>query len=114
MKPPVDPLTQQAISRLQVADADSILYPVWQSGAENHKRLASVLATGLATVVQGGNPSVRDAASFRGSSASLDDILEPIDELLLNRHSSSGPSIFICRWTSRAPQWHRCSESARE
>ena len=40
----------------QVADADSILYPVWHSGATNHKRLASILAAGLATVVQGGNP----------------------------------------------------------
>ena len=80
----------------QVADADSILYPVWQSGAANHQRLASVLAAGIATVVQGGNPSVHDAASFNGSNASLEDILALIDELLLNRYSSSGPSIFIC------------------
>ena len=80
----------------QIADADSILYPVWQSGAGNHKRLASVLAAGIATVVQGGNPSVHDAASFDGSNASLDDNLDLIDELLLHRFSSSGPSIFIC------------------
>jgi GMP synthase-like glutamine amidotransferase len=80
----------------QVADADSILYPVWQSGATNHKRLASILAAGIATVVQGGNPSVHDAVSFNGSNASLDDILDLVDELLLHRFSSSGPSIFIC------------------
>lgn len=80
----------------QVADADSILYPMWKSGVTNHKRLASILAAGIATVVQGGNPSVHDAASFNGSSASLDDILDLTDELLLHRFSSSGPSIFIC------------------
>lgn len=80
----------------QVADADSILYPMWHSGVTNHKRLASVLSAGIATVVQGGNPSVHDASSFDGSCASLDDILDLIDELLLHRFSGSGPSIFIC------------------
>lgn len=34
----------------QVADADSILYPMWHSGVTNHKRLASVLSAGIATV----------------------------------------------------------------
>ncbi len=80
----------------QVADSDSILYPMWQSGITNHKRIASILSAGIATVVQGGNPSVHDAASFNGSSASLEDILDLVDELLLHRFSSSGPSIFIC------------------
>jgi hypothetical protein len=80
----------------QVADADTILYPVWASGVANHNRLASILSAGIATVVQGGNPSVHDAASFDGSSASLDDILNLTDELLLHRFPSSGPCIFIC------------------
>jgi len=80
----------------QVADADTILYPVWQSGIANPGRLASVFSAGIATVVQGGNPSVHDASSFDGSRASLEDILGLIDELLLHRSSSSGPSIFIC------------------
>lgn len=80
----------------QVADADTILYPVWQSGVGNHRRLASVLAAGIATVVQGGNPSVHHAASFDGARAGLDDILGLVDELLLNRCPGSGPGIFIC------------------
>ena len=80
----------------QVADADTILYPVWQSGVTNYKRLASTLSAGIATVVQGGNPSVHDAASFNGANASLDDVLSLTDELLLHRYPSSGPSIFIC------------------
>lgn len=80
----------------QVADADTILYPVWESGIANPRRLASILSAGLATVVQGGNPSVHDASSFDGASASLEDILSLTDELLLHRSSSSGPSIFVC------------------
>jgi len=80
----------------QVADADSILYPVWQSGIANPRRLASILSAGIATVIQGGNPAVYDASSFDGTRASLHDILDLTDELLLHRSSSSGPSIFIC------------------
>ena len=80
----------------QVADADSILYPVWQSGIVNPQRLANVLSAGIATVVQGGNPSVHDASSFDGSRASLSDILDLTDELLMRRSTGSGPAIFIC------------------
>jgi len=80
----------------QVADADTILYPVWRSGIDNPERLASVLSAGLATVVQGGNPSVHDARSFDGGRAGLDELLALIDQLLLRRSAGSGPSIFIC------------------
>ncbi len=80
----------------QVADADTILFPIWESGVANVKRLASVLDAGIATVIQGGNPSVHDPASFNGANASLEDILGLTDELLLHRSPGSGPSIFIC------------------
>ncbi len=80
----------------QVADADSILYPVWQSGLANPERLANVLNAGIATIVQGGNPSVHDSASFDGSHAGLEDILGLTDQLLLRRSTGSGPAIFIC------------------
>ena len=80
----------------QVADADSILYPIWQSGVVSPQRLANVLSAGIATVVQGGNPSAHDASSFDGSRASLSDILELTDELLMRRSTGSGPAIFIC------------------
>lgn len=80
----------------QIADADTILYPVWQSGIANPWRLANVLSAGIATVVQGGDPSVYDATSFNGSHASLEDILTLIDQLMLRRSTGSGPCIFIC------------------
>ncbi len=80
----------------QVADADTILYPLWQSGVFNARRLAHTMSAGIATVVQGGNPSAYDPDSFAGSQAGLDDILSLVDELLLRRSTDSGPSIFIC------------------
>ncbi len=80
----------------QVADADTILYPVWQSGIFNARRMAHTMSAGIATIVQGGNPSAYDPDSFAGSEASRDDILSLIDELLLRRSTDSGPSIFIC------------------
>jgi GMP synthase-like glutamine amidotransferase len=80
----------------QAADADTILYPVWQSGVPNFKRMAGILGAGIATIVQGGNPSVHDPASFNGANVSLDEILSLTDELLLHRFPSSGPCIFIC------------------
>jgi hypothetical protein len=80
----------------QVADADTILYPVWRSGIQEPERLANVLSAGIATVVQGGNPSVHDAASFTGGAAGLEDLLSLVDQLLLRRSTASGPTIFIC------------------
>src|SRR5512143_2474636 len=80
----------------QVADADTVLHPVWQSGIANPERLASVLGASIATIVQGGNPSVHDPRSFDGSKANLDDLLALTDQLLLQRSLGSGPTIFIC------------------
>jgi hypothetical protein len=80
----------------QIADADTILYPVWHSGIENPERLAHVLSAGIATVVQGGFPSAYDPRSFDGAKAGLDDLLGLITQMLLRRSCGSGPSIFIC------------------
>jgi len=80
----------------QVADADTILHPVWRSGIQNPERLANVLSAGIATIVQGGNPSVHDPRSFDGGAAGLDDILSLVDHLLMRRSAGSGPAIMIC------------------
>ena len=80
----------------QIADADTILYPIWQSGVAHPQRLANVLSGGMATVFEGGDPSVYDATSFDGSSASLKDILGLVDQLLLRRSAGTAPVIFVC------------------
>ena len=35
----------------QIADADTVLFPVWQSGIDHADRMANVLSAGIATVV---------------------------------------------------------------
>ncbi|MEP4484318.1 MAG: hypothetical protein ABJ013_01710 [Halioglobus sp.] len=90
----------------QVADADTTLYPVWQSGIKEPERLASVMSAGLATVVQGGNPSAYDPDSFSGSAAPLDDLLSLIDQLLMSRSAQSAPCIFVCLGHQLAMQSH--------
>jgi hypothetical protein len=47
-------------------------------------------------VIEGGNPSAYDPASFDGINASADDILALVDQLLLRRSAGTGPAIFIC------------------
>jgi hypothetical protein len=80
----------------QIADADTVLFPVWQSGIDHADRMANVLSAGIATVIQGGHPSVHDPGSFNGSKAGLDDLLGLVTQVLVRRTSGSGPSIFIC------------------
>jgi GMP synthase-like glutamine amidotransferase len=80
----------------QIADADSILYPLWESGIDHPERLANVLSSGIGTVFEGGNPSAYDPASFDGGRASLDDILALVDQLQLRRCAGTAPTIFIC------------------
>jgi hypothetical protein len=80
----------------QIADADSILYPIWQSGIANPDRLANVLSAGIATVFEGGDPSVHLATSFDGTNCPLEDILGLVDQLLLRRSAGSAPVIYIC------------------
>lgn len=80
----------------QIADLDTVLYPLWDSGVFDARRLAHATSAGIATVVQGGNPSAHDPESFAGANASLEDILSFTDELMMRRSTDSGPSIFIC------------------
>ncbi len=80
----------------QIADADTILYPVWQSGIAHPERLANVLSAGMATIFEGGNPSAYDAASFDGTRASLEDILLLVEQLLMRRSARDATQIYIC------------------
>lgn len=80
----------------QIADADTLLYPLWDSGVQDPARLATVMGAGIATVFQGGNPSAHDPASFGDSRAPLEDLLALTDELILQRSSQTGPCVFIC------------------
>lgn len=80
----------------QVADADGVVYPLWESGIDDAAKLASVLSASMAIVFEGGDPSVHNPSSFDGTKAGLDDLLELVDQLQLRRSSGSAPCIFVC------------------
>lgn len=80
----------------QIADANTILYPVWQSGIANPERLANVMSAGMATIIEGGSPSAYQPASFDGTKANLEDILLLTDQLLLRRSARDATQIYIC------------------
>ncbi|MEJ2089555.1 MAG: hypothetical protein P8Y69_14020 [Gammaproteobacteria bacterium] len=80
----------------QVADADSVLFPVWQSGIANPQRLANALSAGMAVIFEGGDPSVHDPRSFDGTKANLGDLLNLVDCLQLRRSAGSAPCVYVC------------------
>jgi len=53
----------------KIADCDSILFPVWSSGLLAPEVVVPLITSGLAVVVEGGDPSVRDASTFDGGTA---------------------------------------------
>lgn len=65
-----------------IADCDSIVFPLWSSGLLNQEQIIPVISAGLAVVVEGGDPSVRDASSFAGSQSSLADLHSFVEKLL--------------------------------
>jgi len=50
----------------KIADCDSIVFPMWASGSFNLDQLIPIISAGVAIVVEGGDSSVRDPASFAG------------------------------------------------
>ncbi len=90
----------------KLADLDSVLFPVWSSGLFELEKVVSVISAGVAIVVEGGDPSVRDAATFEGGNASLEDLQTLMQRILLARSPTSAPALFICLGHQLAAQAH--------
>ncbi|MEM9088023.1 MAG: hypothetical protein AAGC93_04690 [Cyanobacteria bacterium P01_F01_bin.53] len=90
----------------KIADCDSIVFPMWKSGPLNLTKLIPVISSGLAIVVEGGNPSLRDPATFAGANCSHTDMVELTERILLARTPTSAPAIFICLGHQLAAQAH--------
>ena len=89
-----------------IADCDSILFPLWSSGLLDPETVIPVISSGLAVVLEGGEPSVRDAATFAGGKSSLAELHLFVEKLLLSRSPTSAPAIFICLSHQLAAQAH--------
>jgi GMP synthase-like glutamine amidotransferase len=89
-----------------IADCDSIVFPLWSSGLLDPETIIPVISSGLAVIVEGGDPSVRDASTFLESNASLADLHLFVEKLLLLRSPTSAPALFICLGHQLAAQAH--------
>ncbi len=96
LKEPVRASKNIAYIAQKIADADALLFPIWSSGVLDLDRLIPLITTGLAVVVEGGNPSVHEAASFSHPECPRDDVFALVERLLLSRSPASCPAIFIC------------------
>lgn len=90
----------------KIADCDSMVFPLWQSGLFDLDKLVPIISSGLAVVVEGGDPSVRDPATFEGSQCSHAELMRLTERLLLERTPSSAPVLFICLGHQLAAQGH--------
>jgi hypothetical protein len=90
----------------KIADCDSILFPLWSSGLFDPKVLVPLITSGLAVVVEGGDPSVRDASTFDGAQCSLNDLHCIVEDLLISRSPTSAVALFICLGHQLAAQGH--------
>ncbi len=95
-----------AYAAQKIADCDSILFPAWSTGVLDPAMVVPVLTSGLAVVVEGGDPTVRDGASFTHPNCSMDDICGLVEQLLLSRTPTSAPALFICLGHQLAAHCH--------
>ena len=90
----------------KLADCDSVLFPFWSSGLFDLEKLVPVISSGLAIVMEGGDPSVRDPNTFAGANCSHAEMVELTEQILLARTPTSAPAIFICLGHQLAAQAH--------
>ncbi|MEM9569091.1 MAG: hypothetical protein AAF974_12375 [Cyanobacteria bacterium P01_E01_bin.34] len=90
----------------KIADCDSIVFPMWKSGLLDLNQLIPVISSGVAIVMEGGDPSVRDPSTFAAANCSHQDMLEVTEQILLARSPTSAPAIFICLGHQLAAQAH--------
>ncbi|WP_088889905.1 hypothetical protein [Leptolyngbya ohadii] len=90
----------------KIADCDSILFPMWSSELLDPNVVVPLITSGLAVVVEGGDPSVRDASTFNGGNCSLQDLHCFVEKLLISRSPTSALALFICLGHQLAAQAH--------
>jgi hypothetical protein len=90
----------------KIADCDSILFPLWSSGLLDPDVVVPLITSGLAVVVEGGDPSVRNASTFQASNCPLHDLHCLVEKLLISRSPISALALFICLGHQLAAQGH--------
>jgi hypothetical protein len=82
------------------------LFPLWSSGAFDLDLIIPIISSGMAVIVEGGDPSVRFEETFNDGNCSLASLHQFAEQLLLSRSPTSAPAIFICLGHQLAAQAH--------
>ncbi len=90
----------------KVADMDSILLPVWSSGVLDLEIVIPAITSGYAVIVEGGDPSTYDAATWTSPVCPRSDMFALVEKLLISRSPTSAPAIFICVGHQLAAECH--------
>lgn len=90
----------------KIADCDSVLLPAWKSGVIDVDLIVPVFSSGLAVIIEGGDPSVQKAETFSHPECPRDDIFALVEGLLLSRSPTSAPQLYICLGHQLAAECH--------
>ncbi len=80
----------------RVADCDSILWPLWDSGLIDLERIIPILNGSLGVIVEGGKPSIYAPSQWTHPACPREDAFALGERLLVTRSSRSAPVLFIC------------------
>ena len=89
-----------------IADCDSILIPLWETGSLDKEPLMDLIKNSVMCFVEGGYPTLKDSKSFNDTNINLEDLQDVAEEIIITRDSNSAPAIFICLGHQLAAQAH--------
>lgn len=80
----------------KIADCGSILFPIWQLGVKDIRKIIEIISRSALFVFEGGHASVDKPEEWIYESCSLDDMLFLVETLLQWRGQRSASGLFIC------------------
>ena len=80
----------------KIADCGSILFPIWQLGVRDIRKIIEIISRSALFVFEGGNASANNPEEWTYESCSLDDMLFLVETLLQWRGLRSASGLFIC------------------
>ena len=80
----------------KIADCGSILFPIWQLGVKDIRKIIETISRSALFVIEGGNTYVNKPEEWVDASCSLDDMMFLVETLLQRRGQRSASGLFIC------------------
>ncbi len=90
----------------KIAECDSILLPVWQTGTMELNSVIPILSASMAVILEGGSPSIYSPSEWTNCNCSRDDIFALVEKLVLSRSPQTAPVIMICLGHQLAAESH--------